>query len=480
MGSFIAMAPEAEIYSIRRAYGGALSYGIPILVAYDLVGVIGADIVYTWGGPPSHPFDIQAQTITEMVESGIVVVAAAHNFGPDLSTIFQPLSPLAIAVGSGSAGSPAWAGTTDTIADTSGRGPVFETFHIKPDIVAPGVAGLSTTLGGGYDYWGGTSRAGPIATGIATLLIQSWNERNLNPPASVRANRPIEIKARMMNTSRTLVDLNPNSVFTVGAGFVQPLLALNAETIVTVQHYVPVREFRGAPFELRDMASLSFGNVERHNHIMPLRITNRGNAPRTYTLTRTFTTNTNPNNAANITFRTNNVASVGNNNLTVTVPAGGTLQVYAVLSFANNASIRFYEGYVEVREGSAATSPIIARLPWAANLTEISDASIISTAPNVTFGEGFFLINEIVLSATSTFPGNEVFVLVNLRANGTDNLISWDSIEEYINANQTISVMTDNLWFREFFAGEYIEILVHRDFHQHLISRHIISPVRFF
>jgi len=58
---------------------------------------------------------------------------------------------------------------------------------------------------------------------------------------------PYEIKAKMMNAARPLevrgatqaIRQAENSVFTVGAGFVQPLEALTSSAFATVRNTVP-------------------------------------------------------------------------------------------------------------------------------------------------------------------------------------------------------------------------------------------------
>jgi len=43
----------------------------------------------------------------------------------------------------------------------------------------------------------------------------------------------------MMNTARPVSRRNHNSVFNIGAGFVQPIYALTSDAFATVQHEVP-------------------------------------------------------------------------------------------------------------------------------------------------------------------------------------------------------------------------------------------------
>lgn len=54
--------------------------------------------------------------------------------------------------------------STDTIAG-------FSSFGTWVDIAAPGASILTTTRGGGYGYWNGTSFASPLAAGLAALVL---------------------------------------------------------------------------------------------------------------------------------------------------------------------------------------------------------------------------------------------------------------------------------------------------------------------
>ena len=80
----------------------------------------------------------------------------------------------------------------DRLADFSSRGPVTETWEIKPDIVAPGVA-INSTIPGGYLSLQGTSMAAPHVAGACALIKQAHPEWT-----------PEQIKAALMNTAKPL------------------------------------------------------------------------------------------------------------------------------------------------------------------------------------------------------------------------------------------------------------------------------------
>ncbi|MGG0174731.1 S8 family serine peptidase [Gottfriedia acidiceleris] len=121
----------------------------------------------------------------------------------------------------------------DHLADFSSRGPVEGNDDIKPDVVAPGVAILSTVpeyindpqdginYSNAYERLQGTSMATPHVTGTAALILQQHPEYT-----------PFDVKAALMNTAD---DLNGDySVNEVGAGRIDAYQAVHAETTLKV------------------------------------------------------------------------------------------------------------------------------------------------------------------------------------------------------------------------------------------------------
>ncbi|WP_318246264.1 S8 family serine peptidase [Bacillus sp. PS06] len=110
----------------------------------------------------------------------------------------------------------------DTIASFSSRGPVTNTWEIKPDVVAPGV-GINSTIPNGYTELQGTSMAAPHVAGACALIKQAHPDWT-----------PEQIKASLMNTAKLLKDEKGDlyKSYEQGAGRIQVIEAMNAETLV--------------------------------------------------------------------------------------------------------------------------------------------------------------------------------------------------------------------------------------------------------
>lgn len=116
----------------------------------------------------------------------------------------------------------------ETVADFSSRGPVVQTWMIKPDVVAPGVD-IVSTVPGGYGSKQGTSMASPHVAGTAALLLQA------HPDWS-----PFDVKAALMNTAERLTNPLTGTGYphnTQGAGSIRIVDALSADTLVLPGSY---------------------------------------------------------------------------------------------------------------------------------------------------------------------------------------------------------------------------------------------------
>ena len=172
------------------------------------------------------------QAIMQAWASGITVIAAAGNEGPEPMTIGSPGNlPFIITVG---AVTDSWTPLDkddDYIPDFSSRGPT-PSAHIKPDIVAPGghITGLTRPgssltrkhpeymLSTGELVMTGSSQATAVVSGVAALLLQ------LEPDLS-----PNDIKCKLMSSAEPAINedgLLAYSPFQQGHGYVNAARAV--------------------------------------------------------------------------------------------------------------------------------------------------------------------------------------------------------------------------------------------------------------
>jgi subtilisin family serine protease len=166
------------------------------------------------------------------VQDGIVVVAAAGNYGKDAlgETIYGGITspgndPAVLTVGAMTT----WGTDSredDTVATYSSRGPTAVEHLLKPDIAAPGsqvVAAMSAgstlatahpqlQVGGSYIRMSGTSMASPVVAGAVALMLQQ------NPSMT-----PNTVKATLMFTA----EHRTASPLAVGAGYINIAGAVN-------------------------------------------------------------------------------------------------------------------------------------------------------------------------------------------------------------------------------------------------------------
>ncbi|MGM0901394.1 MAG: S8 family serine peptidase [Bacillota bacterium] len=148
----------------------------------------------------------------------------------------------------------------DILADFSSRGPVTNTWEIKPDVVAPGVA-INSTIPGGYLALQGTSMAAPHVAGASALIKQAHPDWG-----------PEQIKAALMNTSVPIQNREGKGYHTYeqGAGRIQVEKAVKTETLV-----LP--------------ASLQFGKFRLadrlHRHSTVIEVQNHGTKTKKYSFT---------------------------------------------------------------------------------------------------------------------------------------------------------------------------------------------------
>jgi len=262
-GTVIALAPDIELwnYKVLNDQGGGQEDRI--VSGIEAAHADGMDVMnLSLGGlsdEPLTPFNVA--TNLAMLD-GVVVVAGAGNDGHlgMFSVITPATASLSISVGSGTAGGRNDLG--DRMSDFSSIGPIFGTYHLGVDIVAPGDYVVSATINNGYLAASGTSMATPHVSGIAALMIEAFPNAGTD-----------EIKARMMNTARPLATPSSFGVHASGSGFIDPIAALTSESFATVQHNVPWLTGTTRGWRMSTMSSLSFGTVWGRTESTPLTVT---------------------------------------------------------------------------------------------------------------------------------------------------------------------------------------------------------------
>jgi len=241
----------------------------------------------------------------------------------------------------------------------SSRGPVGDSFEIKPDIAAHGVNSLTTTTpwpnNARYGWSGGTSSATAHVSGAVALLID-YSRRNGGQWTSE------EIKVRLMNNAHES-ELSP---FIAGAGFINVYAAAHAHTVVSVIYDRVVSGDGGINFHNRDYTStktgsFSFGGagmmMPENIRTLKAEITNNSGTPRTYTLSYSFNTE-----AEGSIPGKKDMAELTLSAREITVGSEQTVNFTATISLRGDSiPYGFFQGRIYVHEDST----LVARLPWA-------------------------------------------------------------------------------------------------------------------
>ncbi len=185
-GKLSGVAPHSKIISLKALNGDGEASADRILDAMEWVynnhSELDIKIVcMSFGSEPLGYNDPIMSGAEALWRSGVVVVAAAGNSGPEFQTIKSPgVSGQIITVG----------GFDDNrfdeinfnedffeIAQFSSRGPAFKRY--KPDVIAPSVDITSCGINKNYTTLSGTSVATPMIAGLAALMYQ--REPSLKP-----------------------------------------------------------------------------------------------------------------------------------------------------------------------------------------------------------------------------------------------------------------------------------------------------------
>ncbi len=193
----------------------------------------------SYGCPPSEgctAVDVLQQAMNNLRASGVFMAVSAGNNGYGCSTVTDPpaIYDAAITVGATQ--------MNNIAALFSSRGPVAvdHSGRIKPDLVAPGVAVLSSYPHNTYAEMNGTSMAAPHVAGAVALLWSAFPilRRNVDLTESILM---ATARPSLVGTCGGAPYLIPNNIY--GAGLVDVLAACNYLDRAICPNYTSYRQY---------------------------------------------------------------------------------------------------------------------------------------------------------------------------------------------------------------------------------------------
>jgi serine protease AprX len=188
-------APTAPIVSLDVMDDNGMALTSDVIAAADWIlqnkaayNIRVANFSLQSSTPATFAYDPLDQAVEKLWFNGVVVVAAAGNYGDNgqpTTVAYAPGNdPFVITVGASDLSSTAWTAADDTAAPWSAYGYTLDGFA-KPDIGAPGryvvgpVPSTSTmarehperVTAAGYMWMSGTSFAAPMVSGAAALVL---------------------------------------------------------------------------------------------------------------------------------------------------------------------------------------------------------------------------------------------------------------------------------------------------------------------
>jgi serine protease AprX len=240
-GAWSGVAPKANLVSVKVAGqdGSAdvstVLAGIQWVVSFkDRYGIKVLNLSLGTDSTQSYRVDPLNYAVEKAWDSGITVVVAASNRGPDAGTISKPGDdPLVVTVGAvDDMGTPGLA--DDELPDFSSHGPTAADGLAKPDVAAPGAHVVSlrapgsavdtqfpTYVDGSYRKGSGTSMSTGVVSGSVALMLQANS-----------ALTPDRIKYALSAAARSAASTDPMAV---GAGVIDVYGALRAPAGVANQ-----------------------------------------------------------------------------------------------------------------------------------------------------------------------------------------------------------------------------------------------------
>jgi serine protease AprX len=266
-------APTAPIVSLDVMDDNGMALTSDVIAAADWIlenkaayNIRVANFSLQSSTPATFAYDPLDQAVEKLWFNGVVVVAAAGNYGENgvaTSVAYAPGNdPFVITVGASDTSNTAWTAADDTAAPWSAFGYTLDGFA-KPDIGAPGryivgpVPSTSSMVrehpervtASGYMWMSGTSFAAPMVSGAAALVLAfhpSWT------PDQVKGALMVTAQATAAGTALGVGELNAKAATQV-ASPPNPNLALN--------QFVGSGGSGGLVFDSASWASTAAGNA---------------------------------------------------------------------------------------------------------------------------------------------------------------------------------------------------------------------------
>lgn len=183
-------APAARIMPLRVLDSDGRGNIFVIAEAMLYAAQNGADVINLSLGT-TRQSDLLKEVVEDVVEEGVVVVAAAGNLNSDVAQ-YPAAEEKVLAV---------------TSVGPTGTKSLFANYGDWVDVAAPGESIYSTFPLSGYAYWSGTSMAAPFVAGQAALIY------SVAPGLAVE-----DVERLIRQTARSLDALNPAYAGLLGAG----------------------------------------------------------------------------------------------------------------------------------------------------------------------------------------------------------------------------------------------------------------------
>ena len=197
----VGVAPHAMLYALKVLDASGHGSFSDVIAAMQWAVDHGVQVTNNSYGSTEDPGVTVQQAFANAEAAGLLHVAAAGNAGTCEGTGDSVLFPARYA-------SVMAVGATDSLD----RSQCFSSTGPAVELSAPGVAVKSTTPGGGYQMFTGTSMASPHVAGVAALVLSQ------GPIADANGNQRVndEVRQRLLGTAQDLGTAGPDSWYGFG------------------------------------------------------------------------------------------------------------------------------------------------------------------------------------------------------------------------------------------------------------------------